>query len=242
MRFGAPKLFALFGRIAPARIVEPISEEELDRYGWWSRQQLFPLLIAAPCVGYGCFVLLRAIAHRIISTYPTPAFVVAPPDLFWGIPAIFLGAIGGAYPVSLLYRRTFGPRFQEVEDAWYGFDAERIYKGILVCCAVGVVIVIPWTFSLTRITRVTGTGIAMTRGMRGATTMHTYDHVRRISHFPTHTRDDKGVVWPPGYTIRFDDGTSWTYPAPHMDDDESRDRALAEFVAAKSGVRIVEKE
>ena len=235
---GVPLVFALLRRIIPARPrqhLSGLSSEELKaRYRKWEVLSGIAYLPFAALLALPWFLGLRLVADRIRPASPG---LIAPDPSFWALPAMFLGMVTAAAPLTSLLRLLLGRRYAEYEEYGrrkWGVEGTAafllIVSVVIVGCAVAV------AFGLMTYTRFDTDGIVIQHCCSFRESRYAYAAVTAIKSVSHVRARNSNIVSKPHYVIEFADGRVWsTAMLRGLRDPRPSDRTLIDLAAMRSG-------
>jgi hypothetical protein len=238
--------FAVFRRVFPARVAdplaEPITDDERRVYRRWETGSLLPFFVFAPLLGYAWYITLKGGADLFHRPDPVMRFLVRPSDYFWGVPALFLGIITSAIPINGLYRILLRDRCQRFErycNERTGFDGSRVLVFFAVLVFGGAAVF--FAAGVTSFARFAEAGVEVGRPLSFRSRFYEYTRVRAIEHRATFRAPNGKTVQRPHYVILFDDGAYWSTREGCRDPVPEVDEPIVRFVSRLSGRAIVER-
>jgi hypothetical protein len=236
--------FRLFRRLFPLRPLDPsetpLSDEERRIYRRWEVWGLLPLFLVAPPLGYLWFLALKWGAGCFPQETPDTLFLLRPDPLIWSVPAMLLGIISSAIPISALYLALLGSRYHRFErfcSERVGFDGDRAFALLAVLFIVGTLVF--FTVTVRSFARFTGSGVEIARAIPPGRTFYEYARVRSVEHRLSFRAPIGNTVREPHYVIAFDDGSAWYSNGVHSPPHEVAER-IARMIAQRSGRTITE--
>ncbi|HWE35850.1 MAG TPA: hypothetical protein VG406_04700 [Isosphaeraceae bacterium] len=220
----------------------PLTDEERRRYARWESASIVPLFVFAPLLGFAWYLALRDATRLFPHDRPGTLFLVEPIGVYWMLPALFLGIVSSAVPMTLLYRALLGDRFGRFVRSCnerVGFDSWRLLRWLTALIALGSV---AWfVVGVTTFACFDGAGVEIARPLEFRGTYYNYARVRTIEHRATFRAPNGNTISRPHYVVSFDDGSSWSTRGGLRDPVPDLDERIVRLVARKSGRAIVER-
>lgn len=242
--FAIALAFRFFRRWAPPPAKsspgEEFTEAERKRFARWEAASIIPFIVFAAFLGWGWHFVLRSVGEGwIVYRNPDARYVLSPSSSYWALPALFLGIITSAVPLTMLFRlllRDRYGRFVEFTNARAGFDSRKILRVFAVLVALGA-----GAFLLAGVRGYSvfdDNGIKESRVFSRQPEIYTYDSILSIQARQGLTGRRGKWIRRPHYVVTFRGERNWSTLGNLRDPAPVQETRIMRFVSEKSGVPI----
>jgi hypothetical protein len=243
--FAVIVVFSLLQRWAPYK---PPSESNLPPYEElkrkflkWEQLSLLPLFIFAGLFTIGWERLLSFFAGLSYASLGDSVFLYTPSPYYWWLPALFLGILTAAIPLTLLFKFLLGPDYGHYVlygNLRVGFDSQKALR--LMAVIIGPVALISSLLAMNCYTKFSDGEITINRFLGVGEIIYPYSRISAIKSVRYFKAPNGDIKERPYFSIEFDDGERWTTGDGLRDPDPETDRRLIEFVSGKRGKQLQE--
>ena len=215
--------------------------EQLNcEYVNWERFAIIPLFISGPLVGYISWLCMTYLSGFLIKPSESDVFVLSPNPSFLALPAIFLGIIGAAIPMHLLYKSLLGDKryceYTEYIDLKHNMDGFGVLNWLaalvvpLCLCFFGL--------GLDSYTRFNERGLVVNHFLGIGERAYDYSEIEKATWVKSFKSPNGNVIRRQHFVLHFANGDIYNFDKTTSQPDFEVQKEIMDFIQSEINIHI----